>query len=57
MEVTINITNNFEESSKTATAILDSKVKENYVFLNWVKKEKIEWDIKEHFYELYEANR
>ena len=57
MEVTIDITDNLRESFKTATAMLDSKVEENYVSLDWVKKEKIEWDIKKHLYELYEANR
>ena len=57
IEVTINITNNLRESSKTVTVILDSEVKENYVSLNWVKKEKIEWDIKKHLYELHKADK
>ena len=34
MKVTINIINNLEEDSKIVTVILDSEVKENYVFLN-----------------------
>ena len=56
MKVIINTTNELRENSKTATAMIDSEAKENYVSLNWVKKERIKWEVKKHFYELYEAN-
>ena len=56
MEVIIDITDNLRESFKTVTVMLDLEVKENYVSLNWVKKEKIEWDVKKHLYELYGAD-
>ena len=56
IEVIINITDNFKESSKTAIVMLDSEAEENYVSLNWIKKEKIEWNVKKHSYELYEAD-
>ena len=57
IKVIINIINELREDSKTATAMLDSEVEENYVSLNWIKKERIEWEIKKYFYELYEADR
>ena len=57
MEVTIDIIDNLGESSKTVIAMLDLEVKGNYVSLDWVKKEKIEWNIKEHLYGLYGADR
>ena len=34
MKVTINIIDNFGKSSKTATAMLDLEIKENYIFLD-----------------------
>ena len=57
IKVTIDIIDNFGESSKIVIVILDSEVKENYVSLNWVKKEKIKWEVKKHFYELHRADR
>ena len=41
MEVIINVSNKLREDSKTATAMLNLEAEENYVFLNWVKKEEI----------------
>ena len=57
IEVTINISDKFGEDFKTVIVILNLEIEENYVSLNWVKKERIKWKIKEHSYELYEADK
>ena len=57
MKVTIDITNEIGKNFKIVIAMLDSEVKENYVFLNWIKKEEIQWDVKKHSYELHRADR